>query len=513
MKKTITLLLFIIVLSLSSYAYTVELGEYHTSTSKISRNQFEIHKGDYSVCASDYRIIPIWIKNNNDYEESISLEYNGPNWAVLGGNGINLPVGKEGVIFIELKPDELGNYSTILKSKSQKAIADIPININVDECYSLNVNFQKGSESICGCEIKTLDLDIENTGKFDQDISLSFNGLTEYDTDNNSLNIKSGDKTTINVDINCPSEGNYDFEVNAKVSGMEFKDTIEVDVVSSYQCYKLDLSGKNKFTVYPSGANIQLSLKNIGLREQTYDFRIEGPEWVSTTTKTINLKEETSTKVDLSVQPSKEIDFGKYGMDIVFSTENNDYRKYIEINYKPENKIIKSVKDFVYYYRYYFYISPIIIILILILLVYLRRSFRKHQEKKEKRKLKKQAKLERKAKLEEKARLKEKEKKSINKKVEKSKPTKKKQDKSKFQSFIGVVYIIIVLLLLASLLTYYLNTKGLIKIPNIPIDSILESVQDFFVLYWNYMIIGLIFLVILIFVINIINKTITIKRN
>ncbi|MBU0615269.1 MAG: hypothetical protein KJ601_04195 [Nanoarchaeota archaeon] len=521
MKKALIITLLFIVLALSANAYTVEMGEYTPSATSLSRAGFTLHKGDYSICANDYRIIPVWFNNNQNYAESITLKLNGANWAQLTGKQMDIPISKSGAAFIELTPLKPGNYTLNLNTKSQRSYLDLPIHLNVEDCYSLDVSFEKESDIVCGCESKQFDLTLKNNGKYKQNVKLDISGIEKYTLSNDTVNVPVGGENTVKVGVACPDAGQYELLATARIADLTFSDSIAIDAISEQDCYSVGIRGKTKVNVYEPGDKIILSVKNNGYQAQTYSVKLESPDWITTETSQISLDKGETSEILLSIKPTSDIEFGYYDVKVTVKADSSEYTHEIKVNYKPENPIIKSVKDFLHYYRFYIYAAPLILLFLLIFIIYVKKKISNRAKKTSSKKLKP-----------------------------------KKDEPKKVKSWLGYAYITAVIVFIFSLIIYYLKINGLIpfhvgyilvgavlmgliilaiafrksklfsKILLIVIVllllagagyavyyfNLISKVKDFFILYWNYVVVGLIFLLVIIGLMNFLGRTVSVKR-
>jgi len=178
------------------YDYSLESGQVVEESDSVS---FMQHEDSYFLCKNEQKVIPILIKNKENFENRYSLLLDAPEWAKLNIEKTQLAAKKSGVFLINLDTSDVkGKFNFKLDALSELGKVQRKKNIEVDvrECFVLEIDIEKEKDIICGGEAKSYDIFIKNSGVFKQELNLEIDGPDWADFENTSLLLNPGEEKT-----------------------------------------------------------------------------------------------------------------------------------------------------------------------------------------------------------------------------------------------------------------------------------------------------------------------------
>jgi len=377
MKNKIGFIIFLFALLVISSAsaindYTLELGDFHTSTESITRSQFKPHSTKYSLCMSDTKIIPVWITAGSANNFRFALK--GVSWATLSGGSLNLKANQSGVVFIILKPKAEGTNNLFLYITSQGTYAGyVPIKLVVDDCYSIKAAISPAKDEICGCENSKYDVILENNGKFKEKINLLLEGADFANLSSKYAQVGSNNKSTVILTASpgCKTAGKYDIKLIASLESnpsIESQSSLSLDVTPKESCYKASINAPKNIRADYYGKTVPIKIKNTGVTTATYSVELVGPEWIAPDKKSLTINNGQELNLNLNIKPPQDLAPGIYPLEIKLKTKDLEYSGKTNIVLKKENAIYKAI-GYVFTYYLYDIIAGIVILVILIFLI------------------------------------------------------------------------------------------------------------------------------------------------
>lgn len=181
------------------------------------------YDNNYTLCQDTEEEIKINVKNQGSYKELIAFSLDAPKWISLDKNELELEKNKENNLNIKVNPDKIGKYNLKLISKlNYKKTDDIKLNVfSKRDCYKAEITSnpiklnQQGS------------FKIKNIGLKEAAYSLSIN--SDWIKIPDSITLKPNEEKEINLDINWTGkEGRYDFNIKAVKDDQEFVQSVTI---------------------------------------------------------------------------------------------------------------------------------------------------------------------------------------------------------------------------------------------------------------------------------------------
>ena len=356
---------------LECYDYSLEHGEVTDAEDKV---EFIAHGSSYDLCKNEQKSIPILITNNENFANIYKLKMDAPEWASLNANEVQLNAEKSGVVLInydatdlegefEFKIDTISRLGEVSRKKS--------IEINVGECYALDIEIDEEKDVICGGEENSYEIAVENTGTLGRNIAVDVEGPKWASIGNASFYLESGQERTLKLEINPENDvsGNFlveIFSVANNKTGLRFSDAISLDVVPSTACYQAEINAKESVTNFYSREFIYAKINNNGIRNANYSVSVDGPSWASANPKNLDLKPGQSGNVNLEINPGSDVEESAFDVKLNVESNGQIYSKEFMIQVKKESEFTKKLKSAFRFYQYYVYLFLIILALVII---------------------------------------------------------------------------------------------------------------------------------------------------
>ena len=370
------------------YDYSLELGNVIDEANESIK--FLPHDDFYALCKNEQKIMPILITNNEDFENRYSLFLDAPEWATINIDNVKLGAKKSGVFLINLDTTDVeGEFNFKLNAISElgKVQRKKRIEVDVGECYALEVELEKEKDVICGGEEKSYNTTIKNTGTLGQNVKLDLDAPEWADIKNASFYLRPEQERILKLNVGPDDNVSGNFLVIAFAvieNKTKFSDEIKIDVASKLECYKADMSTKTSVTNYYREDLFFARVKNDGIKKVVYNVDLEGIYWVSVSPKTLELNPGQIGNLNLNVKPGADVEAGTYGVKIILESNDAVYSKNVDIVLKKESEFWKNLKLGIKSYQYYIYLLILLVILIIIFMKPLKEvkaKIKKHYEK------------------------------------------------------------------------------------------------------------------------------------
>jgi len=394
----------------------------------------------FELCEQVSKEAELDIKNKGDVMNVYTATIKGPEWITLEYDGIRLKPGQKGIYKLNMNPPDgsEGEYDVLFETVSEtgEVLKNETFEVIVENCYDFFVDIIKEEDNVC-CGEYSYEVHVKNQGSKTAEIMLetdkSWAGLSEEE-----LEVEPGKREKITLDVE-PVCRDKSYEVTAKAFISEHEhifaeDTLYLDVFSQESCYVLE-SKKEKATIFYRDMSSEFRFKNSGINATTYKVSmLDAPSWVKLNTTEIEILPDATGDIYLYTIPGLEVLKNTYTVDLVFEVPETEisYSHSVVLNLRKESKLVVKVKEF---FRKN-YTSMILGAVILVALIILYNIVIKLKEKKLRKKLK-EVKVEA-------------------RKEEKKKIKKPRRPLSRFWKIILTI-IIIIGVLVAGFLIYYLT--------------------------------------------------------
>ncbi|MDP3766188.1 MAG: hypothetical protein Q8R04_06765, partial [Nanoarchaeota archaeon] len=364
-----------IITSAHAQDYAVFSGKFYNLKQGEEKIEFEFYNGTYNVCEYEKKTIPILVVNKDaNIDSKYSLSASGAGWINLNAEEFSLPRKQSGVVLLDLSPGQKTNGKYSVKVNALSSVGDVKkdlsIEINVEKCYSLNLELEKEDDKVCGGVKKQYFGEIINDGKQKSDIELSIDGPNWINVDKNFISLapNSKERFELKADLPANAKGTFSVFVSAvakNLPSIKSERKLSIEVVPKYDCYKADVITDVKITNYYTNEFVPIKIRNDGIKQANYEISIDAPNWISIEPKKFSVNPEQIVNLNLNINPNAEVPEGAYAVKLNVKFEDIVYSKNIDV-VLGRGKFLKWLKSFFVFYQYYFYVILFIIIILFI---------------------------------------------------------------------------------------------------------------------------------------------------
>jgi len=279
-----------------------------------------------TMCEHSIEKNTIEVNNDGSTSNRYSLELDGPSWAKLSKNTLDVGAGSSGSVDLVLSPDYgvEGNFMINFKAVTEKGqIAAVnEFDVDVRDCYSVFVNIEKDFEKICNSLDNTYGVEIENTGEFGKDFLIEVLGPEWVELDDYSLSLGVGERQLVNLIISptqdvVPSTYQVKVRVSAKdTDKIMAEDSMDITTVTREECYQASIvpNKKDVLVYYDATATVPIVVENKGTYTATYDLGVSGTSsnFVYLNPAVVEVGPGKAELVYLYVAPSGQVEDGDY---------------------------------------------------------------------------------------------------------------------------------------------------------------------------------------------------------
>ncbi|MBI2652728.1 hypothetical protein HYX00_04655 [Candidatus Woesearchaeota archaeon] len=372
------LMVFIVLLHLISFVYAQDYalfsGKFYDLRGGEEKIEFDFYNATYNICENEKKTIPILIVNKEAIDNKYTLTALGASWISLNVKEFSLPRKQSGVVFLDLTPGQNsdGNYN--IKINTLPSIGntkrELNLNINVEKCYSLNLELEKEEDKVCGGIKKQYGGEIINEGKQKSDIQLNVNGPNWINVDKDIFSVAASDKQKfeLNADVPSNAKGVFNVILNAAIKNLpsiKLEKKLNIEVVPKYDCYKADVITDAKIANYYSNFYAPIKIRNSGIKQADYDISLEAPNWISIEPKKLTINPGQLGNLNLNINPDIGVAEGTYAAKILIKYEDMVYSKNINV-VLSKNRFLRGAKSFFIFYQYYIYVALFILLFLFI---------------------------------------------------------------------------------------------------------------------------------------------------
>ncbi len=242
----------------------------------------------YSFCEHTEIHIPITIENQGTADNSYSLTVDGPDWANLEHDKVEIASGGESTINLVLFPDYrvAGNFEIKITaiSKVGDVVNQIIIDTNVQTCHSTDLKISKHEEKMCATASRSYDVSLMNTGNFTEHYALTVEGPDWANLDESFIDLDAGETKKLILSVSPPltaPELWHTIKIRAQSQDScqtTDEDQITITIVSKTGCFGVKTTAqlKDVEVMYGEGALVPVTIENKGSEESTYNLEVSG---------------------------------------------------------------------------------------------------------------------------------------------------------------------------------------------------------------------------------------------
>ena len=337
----------------SCYGYDVRFGEEIPITDEKRKAIFKPSEGNYSLCKGEKVAIPILLTNLG-VENEYNFDIEGVDWSKLSGKRLKLAKNQRGVVYLSLSPGEEieGEFEVDFSviNKIGKVEKTYPLFFDVGTCYGVDLDLPVKEDLLCGCESKTYEILVNNTGIFNDTINFLVEPFYAEVNHGEGIQLGSYESKILNLSLEPPCSDLKKTKV--KVTGFLESNSLvkgsgEIDIafIPSERCFEAKIFADKQVTIDYSSKLIPFTIKNEGEIETVYEIEVEGPEWVSSEIESVSLKPGDEVKLNLILEIEGNVTENDYGVRVNLNSKDYSQSKVIILKLRKELPF-KGVQEF-----------------------------------------------------------------------------------------------------------------------------------------------------------------------
>ena len=356
------------------------------SIGKEKETRFIAHAGPYSICEDSKEAIPLFLHQSWPQEMDYRLTLQGEAWASLIGAQITLQPAQKGLVYVRLQPslDREGNYSFVLNARSSGKNYPFPFNVTVRNCFGVAADVPEEIR-FCGCERKAFDVNITNIGAAAEKIGLVLNGESWATLEPSEMVLGAGDSDAafLKLEPPCEEDSMYEFELETSlVDKPEVKEVspFEVQVLTDESCFRTELVAEKAHEIDYENASLPVVLRNAGGKTLTYTLDLQGAPWVSLPQRSATVAAGANYTVELKIAPSPSVPAGKYYFMLSATTGNRTFEQPLVLDLAKETDL-RGFAGWLWWNRYYVYTGIGLAAVLVLLVFWIRRTLKKSMQR------------------------------------------------------------------------------------------------------------------------------------
>jgi uncharacterized membrane protein len=230
--------------------------------------------------------------------------------------------------------DKEGTYPVTINVFNGGAADQDSARLVVHRCHEATLDVSPVERDICEGDVLNYEVRVKNTGELDDRYELSFpGGEREFD-------LQPGDSVRLKVDIPFDESWTRSNELKFRLrssKGFSTEKTVSLNVTSEDVCYSADLDiinvsgGKEKrvTSVIGEGQAVEMRLMNKGIRSDTYEIVVNGPDWAYLSEETVHLTPLQEKTIYLYISPP--FDTEEMGYDLTVLADSGKAMSGVEV--------------------------------------------------------------------------------------------------------------------------------------------------------------------------------------
>ncbi len=284
-----------------------------------------------TVCESTEDYFSITINNKGTVSNKYILDITGPSWASLENNNLEVSSNSQASTKIFLNPsyNSEGDYEIELEVLTDKGNlkATNTFATTIKACMDVLVDIKEVSDKICADSRNEYEVDIKNNGDLEQEYILEIDGPSWISLSDGRITLSSGGEETLILTASPTEAVNSLIETigitatSTETSEVSSKDTIEIETISTEDCYKPSIAIQDEVSIYfDSTGMIPVTIENQGAESAKYDISTSGTatEFIQLVPLSTGLtvEPETSEILYLYLTPTTNLNIGEYELTV-----------------------------------------------------------------------------------------------------------------------------------------------------------------------------------------------------
>lgn len=198
--------------------------------------------------------------------------------------------------------------------------------LNVRNCFDAILEVSPEEKRSCKGDMLTIDVDIKNKGDIDDDYTLRYDGkVSEFGLDSGESHSV---EAKVPVDYFWGSDNEILFVLKSD-NGVHIEKPVSIEVLKRDECYSVELGivngdeskEKEASLAIGYGVALELSIANKGLRADSYDIIVDGPDWAHISKDSFFMTPLQQEDLYLYLSPPYEAEEKEYTITIIANSD------------------------------------------------------------------------------------------------------------------------------------------------------------------------------------------------
>lgn len=295
-----------------------------------------------SLCPRETGLFTDVVKNMDSKarEFTVTIKGSASAWATIIPNGFVLLPGESKTIYVyatPLKDSIPSTYDLAVSVTSVGETKEIAHKVVVKKCYGSTLSGAESVQRACPNEAAKYDMTLSNNGEYKESFVLEADGQIKdrVTLSDRLVVLEKGETKKVVAYVKAPNQdGSYSFNVKStgQIGGTleSFNAVINVD-----PCYafSVDIQGNNSYSMCERTLlSIPIKVENKGTIQNTYDLKLEGPEWVRLDKNQFVLEAGEKEFVTMVVAPTYGVE-GNFNVKFSGIPQKGDLKAYSEFGF------------------------------------------------------------------------------------------------------------------------------------------------------------------------------------
>ena len=352
-------------------AVGIELGDALYNTDIVRATDFANHVGGYSACLTDQVTVPLRITNSNSFSELYTFRAD-DSQVFFSSKQAALKSKQSGIITLTLPKSSFSAVNTTVTvtvaSRVEAVSRSFGLVISYEDCFGYAVEIVTEEPSYCACEFVQIAGEIINEGDRADSYLVSFNAdllLSSLVADTIDLEPTESFPFFLEGSIPCTQKDDLFFAVEVTSGGSGVSEVLsrEYEVQDFSSCYDTRIAAMDVLVDY-SGTEVSIKVSNKGLRSASYMLTLEGIEWYVSSLDAFTLAAGQSKIITLYLRPDASVEEGEYVATLLLQSDVFDAERDITIVVKEKSRIAELVSFYASFLRYYWILVVVGLLLV-----------------------------------------------------------------------------------------------------------------------------------------------------
>ena len=240
-----------------------------------------------SFCENTEVKVPITIKNEGTADNKYTLKIDGPRWATMETEEIEVKSGSQEIVKLVLFPEYkvAGDFKVKVSAIGElgEVATEKELTANVLTCHSTDLKIGAEEDVVCPYTSKVYEVSVANTGEYTEHYALSVSGAEWAFVDEVFIELAPGSSHKFNLEIS-PKDvdaGEYTIKVNTESQDScetGDSDEIKITVAPKDKCFGVQASAalQSIQIAYGEGALVPVVIENKGTEASIFYLDVSG---------------------------------------------------------------------------------------------------------------------------------------------------------------------------------------------------------------------------------------------